>query len=347
MVCISPVFYKCDIRISSSSSVSLGHRLNCPWLFLSEICGVFLMVKATAPAKIILFGEHAVVYGLPAIAIPVHSLQATAEIKPMQDDFCLEAINTHENLTIEDETHPLIKLVKAGFDLFNVGIPNIKIIIRSDIPIASGLGSGAATSASIVKSIYKFLGVSYDYTKINSVVYDSEKQYHGTPSGIDNTVIVYEKPIYFIKGEKTQTLALQNASFNFLIGDTGQPASTKLAVSAVKSLYEENRETVKQIFNKIGETTDAAQAAILNNQPEILGTLMNENHMLLQKLTVSSPQLDKLVQIAQDAGAYGAKLSGGGRGGNMIALIPESKIENIKTALLKAGAANVYQTKLD
>ncbi|MFN3491603.1 MAG: mevalonate kinase, partial [Anaerolineales bacterium] len=164
-------------------------------------------------------------------------------------------------------------------------------------------------------------------------------------SGIDNTVITFNKPVYFIKGQPIETFTV-GKPFTIVIGDTGIPAPTKESVSDVRRLWLKDNNKFENIFNEIAQISLIARRSIESGKPELLGELMNENHTLLRQLTVSSPELDKLVLSARDAGALGAKLSGGGRGGNMIALVNQSEASQVAESLIKAGAKNTIITEI-
>ena len=311
-------------------------------------CGDLSMTSTSAPAKIILFGEHGVVYGKAAVAVPVSALRAVVVVKSVQDGFCLASRQTGEVLSLDDVEHPLVKAVSLTLvSLASVGVFDLKasFVVDSQIPVGSGLGSGAAVSAALVKAVYSYLGVGYDYANINNLVYSIEKHYHGTPSGIDNTVIVYEKPVYFVKGKPIDKLTVKG-SFHFLIGDTGTPSSTKTTVAHVRSLYDAHPKSINSILDTIDDISKQARESLATNAQKRLGNLMTQNHNALRQLEVSTPELDTLVQAALNAGALGAKLSGGGGGGNMIALVSPNASDKVQQALLEAGAVSVYTTDL-
>jgi len=181
--------------------------------------------------------------------------------------------------------------------------------------------------------------------ELNSFAYEIEKLHHGTPSGIDNTVVTYAKPVYFVKGQAIETFTV-GSPFTLVIADTGVSAPTKESVGDVRKLWEADKAKWEIVFDKIGKIAEEARNAIETGKMKELGQLMNNNHALLQELTVSSPELDNLVSAALNAGALGAKLSGGGRGGNMIALVKKEKAPVISEALLFAGAARTITTTI-
>jgi len=304
---------------------------------------------ASAPGKIILFGEHAVVYGVPSIAVPLSDLRVkvnwaitkSGNLNIIAEDLENKEISLKPNMS--DINNPFARIVQQILDYYDATIPSGYIKITSDIPIASGLGSGAAVSTAIGRAIAQMLGYNISNDDLNSFVFEVEKIHHGTPSGIDNTVIVYEKAIKFKKNHPIEPLSISKP-FNILIADTGIPAPTHEAVGDVKDLYENNTDNIQNIFDDIESIVNSATEAIKIGNLVKVGKLMIQSHKLLQALTVSSRELDILVETAIQSGALGAKLSGGGRGGNMIALVPQTKIEAVKHQLLSAGAKRVLLT---
>lgn len=303
-------------------------------------------VIATAPAKIILFGEHAVVYGKPALAVPVTSLTVTVTATP--DDITrIEASGLNQTLpaeiTLESINDPLLRMILATAKHFGAQPPKMCFHIESSIPVASGLGSGAAVSAALGRATAAALGHEISPADLNALVYDIERIHHGTPSGIDNTVIVYQKPVYFIRGHTPQTFEV-GQPVHLLIGDTGKTALTRESVGDVRKLFESDPARTQPLLDAIGALVERAKTALAMGDLDTLGAMMGENHHLLQQITVSSPELDRLVAAALKAGAIGAKLSGGGRGGNMIALVTPETTKAVAEALTQAGAVRVIPT---
>jgi mevalonate kinase len=156
-------------------------------------------------------------------------------------------------------------------------------------------------------------------------------------------VVTYAKPVYFIKSQPIEIFKV-GAPFTIVIGDTGISAPTKESVADVRKLWEADKPRWEGVFDKVGEIAKEARTRIETGDWRLLGNLMNQNHARLQEMTVSSPELDSLVEAAKNAGASGAKLSGGGRGGNMIALVEAEKAGEVSSALLSAGARRVLVT---
>jgi mevalonate kinase len=307
---------------------------------------------ASAPGKVILFGEHAVVYGQPAIAIPVTQVRARATLTPnisepaggvkiLAPDVGLDSL--WEQLAPDNPIRAAVMGVKSAFGTDH--IPACSIKVTSTIPIASGLGSGAAVSVAVIRALSGFLGNPLPDEQVSALAFEVEKIHHGTPSGIDNTVVTYAKPVYFVQGKTIETFGVPQP-FTLLIGDTGLPAPTKESVGDVRAAWQVNPQPYNRLFAAIGSIAKTARQAIENRHPDWLGPLMDENHELLCQLGVSSSELNNLVHAAKRAGALGAKLSGGGRGGNMITLVKPPNIEPVTKALLEAGAIRVITTEV-
>ncbi len=308
------------------------------------------MIAASTSGKVILFGEHAVVYGRPAIAVPVTQVKATALIEPARAGRGVTILATDlarvVHLRKADPANPLASIVRAVLAHFACPEPDANITVHSTIPIASGMGSGAAVSASIVRALAQFLDRQIDEATVSSIVYEVEKLYHGTPSGVDNTVVVYARPVYFVRGRPLQTFAVQRP-FTIAVGNTGVRSPTKIAVGDVRKAWEADRERYERLFDEIGSIVERARATIESGEVDALGPLMDANRAILRDMGVSSEELDRLVDAARTAGASGAKLVGGGRGGNMIALVDESTQATVERALLDAGAKGVITTNVE
>jgi mevalonate kinase len=307
------------------------------------------MTTSSAPGKIILFGEHAVVYGRPALAVPVTQVHADVEVSDSaRAGIWIDApdVHLHAELNMLPADHPLASVVHNFLFLSRASpFPHLEIKIQSTIPVASGLGSGAAVTVALLRALASHLNHPMTAEEVNAFAYEIETLHHGTPSGIDNTVVTYARPVYFRKGQPIEIFKV-GAPFMIVIADTGIPAPTKESVRDVRNLWEADRRKWETVFDSIGEIASNARIKVERGEWEALGELMNENHALLQTLTVSSPDLDRLVETARSAGALGAKLSGGGRGGNMIALVEPEKAETVSRALKQAGARDRIITQI-
>ncbi len=306
-------------------------------------------MKSSAPGKIILFGEHAVVYNRPALAVPVTQVHVDVEVlDSSRKGIWINApgIDLRAEMGSLPADHPVGSVILKVFQHLCISTPPaLSISINSTIPVAAGLGSGAAVSVALIRALSGHLGQPLADEEVNNFAYEIEKLHHGTPSGIDNTVIAYAKPVYFIKGKPLEIFKATKP-FIIVIGDTGIPAPTKKAVADVRRLWVRDQYTIEDIFNEIAQISLVGRSFIESGRPELLGELMDQNHEYLQTLTVSCPELDHLVEAARKTGALGAKLSGSGRGGNMIALVEQAKAESIAEALLVAGAKRTIITEI-
>lgn len=306
--------------------------------------------SASAPGKIILLGEHAVVYGRPAIAVPFQARRATAVVTDRDPGAgpLLHALDLGQEGLLESwpESDPLALAMRLTLAEMGLGpAPDWRVEVSSQIPIASGLGSGAAVATALVRSLFLHGRIEISCERISSIVFRSEEIHHGTPSGIDNTVIAYEAPVWFIKGQPLELFTITHP-LTFVVADSGLPSPTRETVADVARMRSENVAKVDRIFEQIGQIVERARRTIEDGEQGNLGSLMDQNHRLLREIGVSSPRLDELVQAATGAGALGAKLSGGGRGGNIIALTTEEEAQAVVTALLAAGARSAVVNRI-
>jgi mevalonate kinase len=308
------------------------------------------MTLADAPGKVILFGEHAVVYGWPAIAVPVGEVQARARVEPgvAGQGILVIAPDLDRLIAVRDAPgdEPLACIVRLTLQAMKRHRePDLTITVTSTVPIARGMGSGAAVSTAIVRALMQHLDWWFPSRAISELVYQTEVLYHGTPSGIDNTVIAFQKPVYFVK-ELGWEVFWPGEPFLLAIADTGIESSTKEVIADLRRRYGAEPERYRLLFERVGEITAAARSAIEQGQTGVLGQLMDQNHVLLQEMGVSCPELDCLVVAAREGGALGAKLSGAGWGGNMIALVTEETQGRVDMMLRLAGATNVIVTQV-
>ena len=311
------------------------------------------MTSAYAPGKIILLGEHAVVYGRPALAVPVRQVQACAQVEAAGSGPPGGVLLVSPDLALESwlsdlpASHPLAAISQATLAALEPGpFAPIRVTITSTIPVASGLGSSAAVSVAIARALIQHFGGELGHSRVSELAFEVERIHHGTASGIDNTVVAFDRPVFFRRGETPEPLAI-GGSFHFLIGDTGVAAPTAEAVGRVRQRWQADSPALEAAFDQIAALVLDARQALLIGDVDRLGADLRRNHALLQELDVSSAGLDGLVQAADAAGALGAKMSGGGMGGNMIALVSVDRREPVADALRQAGAVSVLQTEVE
>jgi mevalonate kinase len=311
------------------------------------------MTSASAPGKVILCGEHAVVYGQPALAIPIHQVQAQATVTDISDkgigQIFIQAPDIQLTKWLHEiaQDHPLAKVVQLTLEKIRAyDHPSLEINVQSSIPIASGMGSSAAVSIAIIRALATHLRSPLPAEEQSKIAFEVEKIHHGTPSGIDNTVVAYEKPVYFTQGENPTPFDI-GASLHLIIADSGITSPTSKAVGEVRQGWLRNKAYYEVIFDQIGLIVVSARRAIKAGQIHVLGSLLNHNQALLEILGVSSPELNRLIKSAQEKGALGAKLSGAGLGGNMIALVTQDSSNAILKSLLEAGAVNTILSRVE
>ena len=256
-------------------------------------------------AKAIFFGEHAVVYGYKGITIPLPEMKVDVSLKKTD---------------IVQKRDDILNFIAKTCDIDN----KTEIIINSSIPVGRGLGSSAALSVAIARA--KNLDA-------REVANTCEKYIHGNPSGIDVNQVLSDKPLLFSKKEGAKELNFNLESY-LLIIDTGVVGITKHTLEHIKNNYE----NYKIYIDELGNLTEDVIVHLENKNIEIIGQYMDTAHTLLQKLGVSHKANDEVVKICRDAGASGAKLTGGGAGGCCIALSKDINIaKNIKETLAKKG----------
>jgi mevalonate kinase len=307
-------------------------------------------ITSKACAKTILFGDHSVVYGFPAIAVPLVDLHLKVTIEPAirakvgEVHIIAPAIEINNSLLELTQDSPIRKSIEYTRDFCGAThIPACTIHIKSDFPTSSGLGSSAACAIALIRSVSNFLGRVLKNEQVNRLAFEIEKIQHGNPSGIDNTVITFEKPVYFEKNKTTQLFSISH-QINLILAYCGIKGETRQAIELVAQKRKAEMERYQSLFNEIGKIAETAYDKLLLGDLEKIGLLMNQNHNLLHEMGVSIPILDKLVETAKRSGALGAKLCGGGLGGNIVALVHPQNIDSISAALSQAGATWIHST---
>ena len=308
------------------------------------------MGKGSGFGKVILFGEHFVVYGIPGIVSAIDSA-AEAEVRTIEKGLVIEDRRKGSKGYAEEKRLQQIEsiermLKKIGLD---PKLP-LNISVGGNLPSFSGLGASAASSVAIARAIAEELSLDLSDEKINEIAYEAEKAYAGTPSGIDNTAATYGGLIWFKKNIAGGPNDIERLSVKrpveIIIGSTGKVANTKAMVEGVAVRKRENPEKYDSIFKKAEKLSPTGRKALENYDLKKIGELMNENHRLLQEIEVSSKELDLLVDLSKKHGAFGSKLTGGGGGGCITALTPGKELqEKVATAIEKAGF-NVLRTKI-
>lgn len=295
--------------------------------------------RQVAHGKIILLGEHAVVYGRHAIAAPI-PLAVEARVVDERDGVQLMI----PRWGIEQRVRPLDENPQ-GFDrtldlileTLELSGRSMRIEVFPKVPRAMGLGGSAAIAVAIIRAIDTHFALRLTDEDVNALAFECEKVAHGTPSGIDNTLATYGRFMLYRRGGETEmTPVTAGRPLPIVIGMTGKESLTAKTVGAVRSAWQRHQSLYERFFDEIDHLTMHAVEAVKAGDLEELGDLMNLCQGILNGLQVSSAELEELIQIARASGAVGAKLTGGGGGGSMIALCPQGT-RPVREALEDAG----------
>ena len=294
----------------------------------------------TAAGKVILLGEHAVVYGKHALALPIpHAVTAT--VREAAAGVVLEVPDWGLSREISPEEGGAAAAVRRIIENLGIEREGFVIRVRSALPSAMGLGSSAALAVAIVRAFDRLLGLSLDDARINEIAFDCEKLAHGNPSGIDNTLATYARPTLFCNGESFRSEELELAqALPIVIACSHQKGATHEQVAGVRTRYERQPAHYAAIFDQVDALSLAGAEALVAGDYTKLGELMNVCQGLLNALGVSTPELERMVDIARKAGAAGAKLTGAGGGGSIVAACPGT-VKEVASALHSAGYATI------
>ena len=301
----------------------------------------------SAHGKLILTGEHAAVYGMPAIAIPFPLVKAVSTVEKIPDELMISCEYYDGSLDqVPDKLRGIRACIYETLKVLNKPQKGLWIRLNTSIPIGRGLGSSAAIAIAVVKSLFSFYGQTLSHKVLMSLVHIAETFAHGNPSGIDMEAASSHFPIWFQKGERVKPLQIGRTLF-IVVADTGRIGDTRRAVSIVKENYQLKPVMTKKSIRQLGSISLEAKKALITGNVDVLGRLIDLAHTELSQLGVSDKGIDKLVDVARKEGALGAKLTGGGKGGCMIALAQNlSQAKEMANALMKEGARNAWYFKL-
>lgn len=265
--------------------------------------------------KIILFGEHFVVHGLPAIALGL-SNKAVVEIKKSKEvRYTTTAVGTIPELTTSAITL-LMKAMKIK--------DNFHVHLSGDLPTVGGLGSSAAFCVALARAFDKEYKMNLNDDEINKYAYEGEKAFHGNPSGVDNTVATYGGAIKFTKGKDFEKIRI-GCPMHFVVGMSGISSPTVKMVGQVKLFKENEPEEFSDLCDEALDILKKGEEAVAGGNLKLIGELMNENQELLKAIGVSIEKNEQIIKIALENGALGAKVTGGGGGGCCLILAREEK----------------------
>jgi hydroxymethylglutaryl-CoA reductase len=295
--------------------------------------------------KVILLGEHAVVYGRHAIACPL-PLTMRAHVEDVEKGVQLLIPSwgvEYELAKPPEQRRSFERAAGAILDQLGLATRGMRIEVFPDVPRAMGLGGSAALAVAIIRALDKHFKLRLDNEEVNRLAYESERIAHGQPSGIDNTLATYGKPLVYRTGNPPLVELLNIPKpLSLVIGMTRMQGLTAKTVGDVRAAHDRLPKVYEKIFDDIDALALQAVSAIQENRLHDLGELMNINQGLLNALQVSTPELETLIGIARKAGALGAKLTGGGGGGAMVALCGDAD-NNCATAVQQALEQSGYE----
>lgn len=302
----------------------------------------------SAHGKLILVGEHAVVYDRPAIAIPFPIIEVKATIEEISGSIMIESEFFHGPIhRMPEKLQGIAVCILETLTALNKPRTGLLIRLKSTIPLGRGLGSSAAIAIALVRSLYTFYGKEVRQTELMALVHLAEIHAHGNPSGIDMAAASSEFPIWFQKGKNPKPLQI-GAPLHLVVADSGRIGDTHAAVTSVRQQYILKPTRIQGSLDRLGWLTNDARAALSIGNMEFLGKLLNFAQDELIELGVSDTGINRLVDVARKAGALGAKLTGGGKGGCVLAIASsQAHSKVLSNAFLKVGAHQTWYFSLE
>jgi mevalonate kinase len=308
------------------------------------------MAEGYGFGKIILFGEHFVVYGLPAIASAIGDKTiATVETSKKFELVDKRPATEGYKVTKKDEMDRSMKLI-LGFMKVDVVKTPVKITLSGRLFCTSGIGASAAMATAIARAFSEHFNLSLDDEQVNRISYEGEKGSAGTPSGIDNTCATYGGLLWFEKnlkgGENRMELIKAKKPIEIVLGNTGISQETKLVVEDVKKARDADPKRYERIFSDYLKIVKEARSVIEKGDIKRLGRLMDENHRLLKEMRLSCGQAEDIISVAKANGAAGAKITGTGRGGYVILLTPGRSVQDKVAKAIEAKGYKTLKTEI-
>ncbi|GKS80382.1 mevalonate kinase [Ligilactobacillus pabuli] len=295
-------------------------------------------------AKIILIGEHSVVYGQPAIALPLTTIQAEARLSFRKDHQQLLRSSYFDG-PLEDlpsQMAGLGHLIKTILQQEHQEQVGFTLTIESHLPAERGMGSSAAVAIAIIRCLYDAFHLNLTHSQTLRLADISETDTHKNPSGLDAATAASDNPIWLIRGHEPSPLPI-NMDAYLLICDSGIKGQTSKAIQLVKSHLAQSPVATQKHLSGLGQLTLQVREQLAQNDVVGLGQSLNQAQQHLKAIGVSTPGLDHLIQLAVQNGALGSKLTGGGCGGCFINLAPNRTVaEKLATILQEHGITNYW-----
>src|SRR3990170_1851056 len=308
------------------------------------------MGKGSGFGKVILFGEHFVVHGVPGIVSAIGST-TDAEVKKIGQAITIKDERKTAKGYSEEKKLQQLESIERMLKTMKIDPKTpLSIWLGGSLPGFSGLGASAASSVAIARAIAEELGIELSDERVNGIAYEAEKAYAGTPSGIDNTAATYGGLLWFRKNMNRGSNTIEKLHIRepveIVIGSTGVVANTKAMVEGVAERKRNHPEKYDALVEQAEAQALIGRKALNEYDLKKVGELMNQNHRLLQQIEVSHEKLDFLVKLAMEQGAYGAKLTGGGGGGCMVALTPGKDAQEQVAKTVEKEGYEVLRTRI-
>ena len=300
--------------------------------------------RSASCGKVILLGEHSVVYGRPALAVPL-PLAVEARVVPAEESVLLIPRWGIEQRIPMDESNPqgLVGVLAMLLHQLELNKKSVAIEVFPNVPRAMGLGGSAAIAVAVIRALSEYFELDLSAERVNELAFECERTAHGTPSGIDNTIATYGQPLLYRRdaqsNDATHELVKPAQPVPFVVGMSGKESLTANMVAQVRRASERHPSAYEMIFDQLASISTDGVDAFSNGKLEELGELMNLAHGCLNTIQVSTPALEELVFLARNNGALGAKITGAGGGGSIVALCPDTQ-DAVVAAMETAG----YQT---
>lgn len=301
--------------------------------------------------KTILFGEHFVVHGVPGVASAIDSA-TEARVTKVKNGINVNDQRTGAKGYAEKKKLQQLESIDKMLTAMDLDPESVSmdIWLGGNLPGFSGLGASAASSVAIARAISEEFDLDLSDEQINDVAYEAEKAYAGNPSGIDNTAATFGGLIWFKRNlgagsNEIEQLSIRNP-IEVVIGNTGVVANTKAMVEGVGKRKKQNPKKYDELFSRAKDLVYDGRKALEQFDLRKVGSLIDENHTLLQKIEVSSKELDYLVELAKKNGAFGGKMTGGGGGGCILALTPGNDLQEKVASAIKKEGFEVLKTRI-
>jgi mevalonate kinase len=320
---------------------------------VSKVLSASAVGVGRACGKAILIGEHFVVYGSPAIAVPLPNLTVEATVSLAMPSAAVEGrlggwrTGTGQYRIVYGprtagalSNSALAAAIEAAMRQWHIANETVEVLITSRVPPARGLGFSAACATAVVRALSDLVDAPLNDCLLRELVQTGEQMAHGQASGVDAAAVAAATPIRFEAG-LMQPIVIDR-DLVLVVADTGATGSTRESVARVGSVLARDRDWAAQKFAHAAALVKSAELGLLNARLEAVGERLSEFHCLLREFSISTPEIEGLVEAALAAGAYGAKLTGGGMGGCVVALSDSMSAEAVCARLEDAGAQRIW-----